>query len=220
MSFQPALRLAAALAGVALLGGCNMLMTQAPLFTKADEAGAPGLRPGVWAQDSTDKCQVDASQPLVSWPSCANGFVVMSDGALGAYNTKDGKPVWTVSPFVMAAGEPRIIQVRLTGEDLPPQAPFAYAALRPTKTDAQGRITAVTSWAVLCGAPPPTTAKNPDGQQRYGTLHPLAGLTMDSDNNDCTTTSPAVARLAAEESRAWTPPESVNADHWVREGDH
>ena len=62
--------------------------------------------------------------------------------------------------------------------------------------------------------------KNPDGQPRYGTLHPLRGLTMDADGNDCTTASQATARLAAKASQAWTKPDSLNSDHWVRDGDH
>jgi hypothetical protein len=217
------MRLVLVLASLALLGGCNVLMTKEPLFSKADEAGAPRMRPGVWGNDQTDQCKYDQTQPFASWPDCAGGVVVERDDRVGSFDRQSGKPVWTTTPFLIAAGDPRVGQVHLSanmgGAPLP--AVYIYAAVRPTALDDKGFITATTSWIVLCGPPPPPDAKAPDGQsQRSGTLEPVAGLTMDASANDCVTTSKDAARRAARESQAWTKPDGFTNNHWVRDGDH
>jgi hypothetical protein len=58
-----------ALAATMLLGGCNMVVTPAPMFDSAD-AGPPDLRNGLWLADSAD-CTVDTRKPLRRWPDCA-----------------------------------------------------------------------------------------------------------------------------------------------------
>lgn len=55
------------------LGACNVVVTKAPLFSKADESGAPPLRPGLWRMGSEPDCTVDESKPLIDWPKCAPG---------------------------------------------------------------------------------------------------------------------------------------------------
>ena len=217
------MRLLLVLASLALLGGCNVLMTKDPLFSAADGAGAPRLRPGVWEQAPSGDCTVDESQPLASWPSCANGFVVEDNGTVGSFSQHDGKQVWTTTPYVLAAGDPPIFQIHLSDDSAGAGTPplFVYAAIRATKSDEAGRVVAISAWVVLCGPPPPADAKAPDGKtQRYGTLAPAAGLTMDADANDCTTTSQDAARHAAAESEHWTKPDGFTASHWLRDGDH
>ena len=54
---------------------------------------------------------------------------------------------------------------------------------------------------------------------RMGTLEPLSGLTMDKDDNNCTTTSQAVVQAAAKASVQWRKPEDTTEDRWVRAGD-
>jgi hypothetical protein len=221
-SLKP-MRVLLVLASLALLGGCNMLMTKDPLFSRADAAGAPRMRPGVWEQAPAADCTLDESQPLASWPSCASGFVVENDHTVGGFNQRDGKPVWSTTPYLLAAGDPLIFQIHLSDEAGPTPMPplYVYAAMRPTRFDDRGRITAVTSWAVLCGPPPPADAKGPDGTSpRSGTLEPAAGLTMDDAANDCTTTSQDAARHAAAASEHWTKPDGFTASHWIRDGDH
>jgi hypothetical protein len=217
------MRLILALACLAMLGGCNVLMTSEPLFTKADSVGAPVMRPGVWADAASDDCKFDQTQPLTAWPSCANGFVVKGDGTAGGYNQgQDGKPVWSSTPYLIATGDPLVFQVKLNldvGGQPQPQA-YGYAGVVPLHTDEQGRVTETRSWVVECGPPPPQDAKNPDGTPRYGSLTPLPGLTMDPANDDCTTTSRDAARHAAKAALTWAKPTDLTHSHWVRDGDH
>jgi hypothetical protein len=217
-----AFRAALAVAALTLLGACNLVMTKDPVFTKADAAGAPPLKPGVWRQDADASCPpFDESQPLAAWPACANGFVVKQD-SVGAFQTQAGKTSWASTAFILASGSPRVLQIHLDasigGSSLPPL--YVYGAVEPTKLDADGKIVALTSWLVMCGEPPPADAKMPDGKStRNGTLHPLPGLKMDDSANDCTTTSPDAIRGAAKASRQWTKPSDLTRDHWVRDGE-
>jgi len=213
------LRRGLAAAALALLGACNMVTTKEPLFTAADAAGAPALKPGLWRQDGDSSCQFDEAKPLAEWPACANGFLVKDGETVGAYQTQAGKQTWNVTPYILASGSPRVFQTptdaSIAGVPVPPA--YIYAAIEPAKLDEAGRITEVTAWFVLCGPPPPTGVKGPDGtSQRAGTLKPLPGLTMDAAADDCTTTSPDAVRHAAAASRQWTPPDTFTRDHWVR----
>ena len=212
--------------GLLLLGGCNMVVTKTPLFAKSDTAGVPQLRPGVWIQQSDKPCDLDVSKPLADWPDCAKGTIVL-DGKLGGYNTDaDGKKTLSTVDAVIAGGDPRVIQVRMTDlgikgvGDVPLGPMYFYMAVRPTKIDEAGRITAYVAWPALCGPPPPQAAKTQAGGMRFGTLTPLPGLTMDKDDNNCTTTSQDALRTAAVASEKWTPPDTLSVEHWVRDGDH
>ena len=210
------------LACLALLAGCNALATKDPLFSSADEAGAPKLKPGVWAMDVTsdEKCRFDERRPLYGWPSCANGFAVLPGGAVGGYETRDGKLVLAMTPYILAAGDPPIFEMRdsASGQSAQPLLD-RYAGMRPTRLDDRGRAIAIRYWTVLCGPPPPSDAKRPDGSQRYGALQPFPGLTMDASENDCTTDSRDAARAAAKASEALTPADNQIGAHWVRAGD-
>lgn len=209
-----------------LLAGCNMVTTKTPLFGPADVAGAPRLKPGVWRGEPSCPCAFNEAQPITRWPDCANLFTVQ-DGLLSFYN-RDMKGKLTVSttPIVLAGGSPSVLQATEDDPDAKEgSAPtddraYFYMGLRPTKTDPQGRITAFTAWSAMCGPPPPDGAKTTDGQHtRYGSLTPLPGLTMDKDENNCTTSSQDVLRAAAAASEQWTKPNSMTGAHWVRDGD-
>jgi hypothetical protein len=220
------MRLILAIVGLLLLGACNMVVSKTPLFSKADTAGLAQLRPGVWRETPKDPCDFDETTPFAAWPSCANGFVV-NGGQVGGYDTDaNGKKTWTSVELVVAGGEPRVMQVLMKDlgvkglGELPFGPMYLYVAAHPTKSDAQGRIVAFSSWPILCGPPPPPDAKGPDGNSiRMGTLEPLPGLTMDKDGNNCTTTSQAVVQAAAKSSEQWRKPEDITEDRWVRDGD-
>lgn len=214
-------RIALVIAALALLGACNIVMTKTPLFTKADAAGAPRLRPGVWDENPAADCMVDESKPLTDWPGCANGFVVIDNNTFGGYGDENGKRVWTTTSAILAAGDPPVFQLLSTSAAATATNPdiYIYAGVAPTKRDAEGRIMATQSWPVLCGKPPPAAAKTSGGDRRAGTLEPLPGMTMDADGNNCSTTSPAALRAAAKASRKWTTPGVMSSAHWVRDGD-
>lgn len=213
------------IAGLLLLGACNMVTTKKPLFGPADAAGAPQLRLGVWRGDSDRPCAFNEKQPITDWPDCANAFVVQA-GQLSFHNVNPkGRRSVSTTRFILAGSSPSVLQV--AGDDADAKAASAspddrgyfYMGLRSTKADPQDRITAFTAWSTLCGPPPPNDAKSTDGQHtRYGSLTPLPGLTMDKEENNCTTSSRDVVRAAAAASEKWLKPGSIIGAHWVRDG--
>jgi hypothetical protein len=189
------------MAALAMLAACNMVITKTPLFSAADEAGAPALRPGVWLFQTDPDCHVDTAKPLAEWPDCAGGAVVAAGQITGRDSSNPGK--MEVTPFTLAAGTPRIAQVLVsvdvsvhadvsasadsggnvtaqtsstTSSDASKEKAYGYAGARPTKFDEAGAITAFSFWPVQCGPPPPKDANGNDTAS--ATLHPLAGLEM------------------------------------------
>ena len=225
MPARIALLRAALLGSLMLLGACNMVVTTKPLFTASDSAGVPQLKPGVWNEKPDPACAVDETKPLADWPSCAHG-VIVQNGQIGAYSTDaNGKRVWTASTILMVGGDPRVMQFHLPDIDLKGLGGakldllYLYMALRPTSTDADGRVTAFTSWPIVCGPPPPDGTKSPDGKGvRLGTLTPLPGLVMDKAGGNCTPTSPAAVLAAAAPTEQWAKGSSLSVEHWVRDG--
>ena len=207
---------------VLLLGGCNMVVTQTPMFTKADGAGAPGFRPGVWRGKPNAGCAFDETSPLDSWPACANGAIV-DDDAISMVKTVNGaRTVGAKISYVLAAGEPRILQLSVAG--LPTGlglslSGYFYGGVQPTKTDDRGRIIAYTTWFVACGPPPPPPAAGSSPNKiSFATLSPFPGLVMDKAGQNCTPNSGAALRNAAVESSR-LPADSPSQTRWVRDGD-
>lgn len=200
------------LTALVALGGCNVVVTKDPLFTRANEAGAATLKPGLWRMEMDPKCAVDETKPLADWPECAAG-AVLADGMAGFYDRKSDadKPIWKEQPVILAAGDPRVLQLQTeVGGDINMESsPYLYLGVRPTKTDSDGRITEFSLWPVLCGPPPP-------GAQDPLTKHLLPGLTAKPDEPVCTTTSIAALQNAAKASVAWTA--EIKKGHWVRAG--
>jgi hypothetical protein len=232
---KAALAVAAAMA----LSGCNMVMTDHPMFTAAAGAGAPPIHPGVWRIEKHG-CDFDESQPQDKWPLCSD-----AQGSVGE------APFWQE-----VAGDPVILQARFA----PPggkksDTRYFYIAVRPLKLDADGRVIAMRSWPVRCGPPPPL--KEPDRplspalrekpdtmtdaewaelkanlailqlqseklqvqlkqlNRTQPTKTPLPGLKMDKNTGGCRPVSVASLRNAAAASEAWAEDDSVS--HWVRE---
>jgi len=220
-------RIFLAFAGLALLAACNVPVTKAPLFFAADEAGGPRLRPGVWQLGREDVCRFDPGKPFNEWPDCA-GAGVVSPGQVIGHDAKKPKDELETTPFIFAAGDPRIIQVKFKTEgavsmesgDQHSSSPtgqvwlYGYAAGRPTKTDAQGQITAVSYWLVLCGPPPPENRNGAD--TAFGTLHPFPGMKMKPGDGACEPQSAAALRAAAHASERYK--ERPMEAHWLRDG--
>jgi hypothetical protein len=228
-------RLALMGTALGLLSACNVVMTEKPLFTQADAAGAPALRPGVWLFFEEPGCKVDDSKPFTEWPDCAGGGLV---GAADIRGHKQDTPPdqLETAPYVLATGDPRVMQIQVdvdlsahadvsasgdgaaangsTSSSASHSQPYGYAAIRPTKLDSQGRIVAFTLWPVQCGPPPPKDANGDDTAPATQKL--LPGLTMKDGDPVCTTTSTAALRAAAKASEAWAPPPPREA-RWVRD---
>lgn len=183
-----------ALAGALLLAACNnVVVTDKPLFSKADTIGAPKLRAGVW-NASTPNCGFDESKPQNAWPACANPMSPITDS-----------PSWLV-----IAGRPDIIQsVASTGPNAPPTG-YNYLAFRVTRSNSAGKATEIQFWLVQCGPPPPANSES------GLTQHLLPGLHVRKDSNNCTTTSKTVLRRAARDSEKWMGGPAPKI-HWIRD---
>ena len=210
-------RMIAALIGTCLLGGCNVVVTSAPLFALADQASGPGPRMGVWRFEAKPDCAVDEGKALGDWPECAQGLVWKDGGMAGFYERTagatgaPGAPLWKVQPLIFAPGTPNILQaaINVSGDLKMSGTPFGYAGARATKTDDKGRITALVLWPVMCGPPPP-------GDKDAMTKKLLPGLSAKPEDPVCTTSSVADLRNAAQASEAWAP--KAMSGHWVRDG--
>jgi hypothetical protein len=231
---QP-LRLILTVACLALLSACNVVMTKEPLFAQADGAGAPTLRQGVWLFFKEPDCKLDESKPFTEWPDCAGGGYVTAGNVRG-HKSNAPPDQLEDTPFVLAAGDPRIMQLQVD-VDLSAQAsasasgdatasasasppvharPYGYGAVRPTKLDDQGRIIAFDLWPVQCGPPPP---KNKNGEDvAPATLKPLPGIEMKPGDAICSTKSITALRGAARASEAWAPQPRTES-HWIRDAE-
>ena len=209
-------------------------MTKTPLFTQADAAGAPQLKPGVWMFFKEPGCIVDETSPFTDWPDCAGGGLVTGDGQISGHKSGAPKDQLEHAPIVLAAGDPRVLQIQMdvsvgveaqasasgdaqtsTSSSSTQTKAYGYAGVRPTRFDQAGRITAFTLWPVQCGPPPPKNAKGED--VAMGTLQPLPGMEMKPGDAECTTSSVAALRDAAKASQAWA--EELRESHWLRDGD-
>ncbi len=190
-----------------LLVACTGVVSTTPWFGPADAAGAARLREGVWrlAQPADKPCALDETRPLESWPDCAMGLVVTSSQIKGMRRGDDGKIEWDAFPYVLAAGDPPILQLEDTSGGAPS---YIYIWLKPTGFSADGRVVQVRGWRVLCGPPPP-----PDGQAS-ATLYP--GMT--SHDGDCTAASRDALAAAAKSSQHDDPTDWTDV-RWLRAGD-
>lgn len=220
-------RLLFVLAAALILGGCNMVYAEHPLFTAADAAGAPALRPGIWSKRAAD-CVFDAARPISEWPECADPVLITPDriGDPGKPDKQGG--------YVLAGGDPRVMQMELTLDaDKPPI--WIFVGLKPLKSDTEGRITEARTWIVLCGPPPPPPPETPPpppnetpeqaearAQAEIAaamaagvTREPLPGLEI--KDGMCVARERDPVRNATRASLAWDD-DGPSVIYWVRDG--
>jgi hypothetical protein len=226
---------ALAVATAMALSGCNMVMTDKPMFAAADGVGAPPLHQGVWRKEKSG-CDFDEGQAQNQWPLCSDAQGGVGDPPF--WQEVAGDPVILQTPFALPGAKKSDIS-------------YFYVAIRPLKLDADGRVVAMKSWPVRCGPPPPPEApalpepveagQKPDSMtdaewadlqaklaklrsdaaklqaqlnQGAPTKKPLPGLKMDKSGG-CRPDSVASLRNAARASEAWADEGAVS--HWVRE---
>jgi hypothetical protein len=221
------LRALALLAVTLALGGCNLVVSEKPVFTAADVAGTPSLRPGVWSA-SQPGCDFKSSDPVAKWPKCAGGGVITATAIMASVDASSpgaadqppptlAKPQMTI-PYILAAGDPRVMQidVKLPAGVQGPPALFYFAALKPTARDTDGRVVQAEIWPIQCGPPPPPKPAAANGDADVGgvTDHPLPGLKI--SDGMCTPTDKAAVLNAAKASRAWA--DQIGTLRWVRDG--
>ncbi len=197
------------LAAALTLSGCNMVLSEKPLFSKADTAQTPVFKAGLWAADDPD-CKFDIGAPKYDWPECARGNVVPE--GQGVMVGKDGAEI------LIAAGDPMVIQIHLPFSPLkkPSKDIYLYGAVIPLERDDKGQVVRVEAWPVECGPPPPKPVESgmPD-PKAFVTRKPLPGLKLTEGN--CLATDPKVVRRAAAATRAWQ--EKPQQSRWVRDGE-
>lgn len=135
-----------------VLAGCNMVVSETPILTRADARDAPQFRPGVWLRQ-VEGCDVDIRKPVRSWPECADVSIITRD-TIGDARKKEA-----AIPYVLAGGTPQVLQLELKNEDMPRL--FFFVAVAPLRTDDRGRIIEARTWAVQCGPPPPPPPPEP-----------------------------------------------------------
>lgn len=142
------------------LAACNMVVTETPMFTAADQTG-PMMREGVWLADDPD-CKVDTAKRADAWPECAQWFVYRG-GQMEFPNEKPDLPFSGPVPIIVAGGEPQVWQMTLgmpakDGDDGAQMN--LYAGFEPLERDGQGRVVRYRSWPALCGPPPPESGED------------------------------------------------------------
>jgi hypothetical protein len=200
-----------AAAGLALsLSACNLVITETPTFAASDAEGAPILREGLWA-NLKPGCEADLSQAKEQWPECATAVTIADSAMTG--ETKEGGSQ-TLS-YVLAKGDPRVMQMHLEAPEQDLKF-YMYVAIRPVKSDEQGRITSYTGWIVQCGPPPPKNSTRENGQPRFGTLKPSPGMVMD-EKEGCTPEDKAALTRAAKDSETYEGQGPAGLSQWVRD---
>ena len=112
-------RLLVLLVAVSGLAACNeMINSDQPLFSRGDGT----LRPGLWAVLDTG-CASPGTAAVQTWADCAMPIWVTDDTATVLM------PKPTRGDFLLAAGDPRVVQVGFRDET--GATGYSYAALRP-----------------------------------------------------------------------------------------
>jgi len=170
------------------------------LFQRADPQSAPPLREGVWLTMPVDGCAVDVAKPAAQWPECADWTLIAQGRIVRIKFFRRHAPRLASVPFILAAGDPRVLQEPAT---VNPGA-YQFTVVHPVQIDAEGKITAVETWSVVC---PPTPAS---GEQEIT----IPGLK--SGRTACYVRDIGTLNKVIRQGEAWAPHQSMR---WIRDGD-
>ena len=132
-----------------LLGACNMVISETPMFGEKDAASL-SPRPGIWLAEDPE-CPLDATLPEAKWPKCAMWLVVSGSGEAALV---DGKGQRQEARYIIAKGAPPIVQVLWRDEAKEDGKTFyVFLGLEPNILD--GEFLAATTWEVKCGTKDP-----------------------------------------------------------------
>lgn len=173
-----------------LLGACNMAISETPLFGDPDKASFTP-HDGLWLSEDAE-CRFDSSLLELQWPNCAIWAVV--DGSNGKMLIRNGKGEDQQARFVIAKGEPLIVQV-LWRDDAKEDGKtfYVFFGLEPTGTNKSS--TTAATWEVKCGT------KDPEGSD----IKPYPGLSPECrpSSQDAVRASAAASRPTAEMAMTW-----------------
>jgi hypothetical protein len=156
-------RIGALLAVTLSLAACNSVISGQPIFTDADRANAPLMQPGIWVSQG---CTVELTHQHAT--VCAIRYEVtaqtirfiLDDQAFAHADAPSAPDAAALSqaqvqtdtrfPYLVAAGNPPIVQVAPAGDG---DTYFFFYAIEPVATGADGRVVEINMWPVLCGPP-------------------------------------------------------------------
>jgi hypothetical protein len=212
------MRIAVSICLGVLVAGCNMVTSDTPLFSSADMHGQAQFRSGVWMSEAKG-CVVDTAKPMGEWPDCADAWVVHPGEVLSGRDAKTPASTWQRYKTLLVAGDPAVLQVELDDES-GGKTSYAYAGVKPLKTDAEGRIVEYKLWLALCG-PPPKPDPTSDKSAAILSDQMFAGLVATKDKQDCIASAQGPVRAAVAQSEALNGDNNEGRDtaRWIRDGD-
>ena len=130
------------------LGACNMVISETPMFGKADQSKLLP-RDGIWLADVED-CKFDSASKESEWPKCAVWVIARDSGRELVVSDGKGQSQPVVSTF--ASGTPSIVQGQWTDDaKTPVTTTYGFYGLEARDLDADGRFSAASVWPVECG---------------------------------------------------------------------
>jgi hypothetical protein len=175
------------------LGGCRMATSERPLFTVADAADAPVLKPGLWALVETG-CRFNTKTAPEKWPDCATPLSLRDGAAVAVKRGESSRR----NAVLIAGGDPVVLQADATDEGGAAGRKFAYFGLRPLAADEDGTVTRARVWPAEC----------PVGKGAADT---------------CVVRGQAAARRTVAQSEtaayAGTPQDAGRIAYWIRDSD-
>ena len=177
----------------AALAGCNLAVSDHPMFSAGEQLATP-LKSGLWVADDPD-CVFDSTKPRQTWPKCAV-WLVLRDNRVAEISgdEKTERPV----AILIADGSPPIAQIEVREKES--DIVYVFYAIEPAAHDSRRRITALSVWGVRCG-----TEKTPGSSQ----VDPYPGF-----DKECHPASKDAVRAAAAASRAAAT--DIGRMKWVR----
>lgn len=182
-------------AAAGLLGACNMVISETPMFADADRTDV-GPRDGIWLSDDAE-CRFDARRPESDWPECAMWVVVRNSGR--ELEVSDGKKQRQRLRSLLTAGAPAIIEAQWTDDaKYPAETTYGFYAYEAQPAEPDGRFVRASTWPVECGIQDKTGSE----------IRPFPGITP-----ECRPTSRDAIRAAAVSSRR---AEQIERWRWLR----
>ena len=176
-----------------VLGACNMVISETPMF---DEGDQPSLSPrdGIWLADVED-CRFDAGKQESDWPECAVWVIAHNNGR--DLRLRDGKGQSQRVASIFASGTPTIVQGQWVDDSKKPATThYGFYGLEPETIGPDGRFAAASVWPVDCGI------------QSGSEIRPFPGISA-----ECRPSSKEAIRTAAISSRT---AEQISTWRWLR----
>ena len=179
---------------LALLGACNIAVSDKPMFSEEQRSSTLILADGLWVREKPD-CEFDRSKPKEKWPKCADWMILKASKAIDG---SDMKPEESVEDVFIADGDPPLIQAKIEPKD--DKVIYGFLVLKVEQIGPSGKVRSGRAWTVPCG-----TSQN--GSTK---ISPYPGF-----SEECMPSSVAALRAAAAKGAA--EPDDIVELRWVRD---